>query len=158
LLAGLNRRRLADRANLGQTRTLAAELARLRSASATDRLHPLYLRNPEAWLESQVRQNIEALDATLVTTPVYGQVPAFAAADRGIIDLLASDRAGRLAVLELKATEDIHLPLQALDYWMRVKWHLDRHEFGPHGYFPGVELAANPPRLLLVAPALDFHP
>ncbi len=83
---------------------------------------------------------------------------AFAAADRGVLDLPAVDRCGRLAVLELKASEDIHLPLQALDYWMRVKWHLDRREFGAKGYFPGIELDQEPPRLLLVSPALDFHP
>ena len=28
---------------------------------------------------------------------------------------------GRLAVIELKADEDLHLPLQALDYWIRVR-------------------------------------
>ena len=114
--------------------------------------------NPEAWLESQVRANIEAIDARLLPDPIYGQVPAFAAADRGVIDLLAVDRAGHLTVLELKASEDIHVPLQALDYWMRVKWHLDRREFAPSGYFPGIALRAEPPRILLVSPALDFHP
>jgi hypothetical protein len=41
---------------------------------------------------------------------------------------------------------------------MRVKWHLERGEFHGRGYFPGVELREQPPRLLLVAPALDFHP
>lgn len=41
---------------------------------------------------------------------------------------------------------------------MRVKWHLERGEFSGRGYFPGLELRADPPRLLLVAPALDFHP
>jgi hypothetical protein len=28
------------------------------------------------------------------------------------------ERGGRLAVIELKAAEDIHSPLQALYYWM----------------------------------------
>src|SRR5262249_28979730 len=88
----------------------------------------------------------------------YSQVPAVAGFDRGIIDLLGVDRAGRLAVLELKASEDIHLPLQGLDYWMRVKWHLDRGEFQKRGYFPGVEILPAPPRLVLVSPAFDFHP
>jgi len=89
---------------------------------------------------------------------VYGQVPAFAAADRGVMDLLAADRDGRLAVIELKASEDLHLPLQALDYWLRVKWHLDRQEFPRNGYFPGLSLRATPPRLLLASPALEVHP
>jgi len=61
-------------------------------------------------------------------------------------------------VIEIKAAQDIHLPLQALDYWMRVKWHLDRGEFAGRGYFPGIEIAPAAPRLLLVAPALDWHP
>ena len=90
--------------------------------------------------------------------PVYGQVPAFAGGERGVMDLLAVDRDGRLAVVELKASADLHLPLQALDYWIRVKWHLDRGEFSSAGYFPGRSLRPEPPRLLLVAPSLEFHP
>ena len=121
-------------------------------------MNPLYTRHPEAWLESQVRRQIERLDATLLPRPVYGQVPQFAGGERSVIDLLAAERDGRLAVIELKADQDIHLPLQALDYWMRVKWHLDRGEFAGRGYFPGVSLATRAPKLLLVAPALEFHP
>jgi hypothetical protein len=158
LLFGLNRKHAAHARNAGELQRLAAELSRLRSHRAADRLNPLYLRNPEAWLESQVRSAIEQVDARFLAAPVYGQVPAFAAADRGLLDLLAVERGGRLAVLELKASEDVHLPLQALDYWMRVKWHLDRGEFGAKGYFPGIELHNQAPRLLLVSPALDFHP
>jgi hypothetical protein len=75
-----------------------------------------------------------------------------------VLDLVDADRTGRLVVLELKASEDLHLPLQALDYWMRVQWHLERGEFKAHGYFPGVELREDPPRLLLIAPSLEFHP
>ena len=102
--------------------------------------------NPEAWLESVVRSQIQEIDAALLPAPVYGQVPAFAAADRGVMDLLAVDHRGRLAVIELKASEDVHLPLQALDYWMRVQWHVERSEFQAKGYFPGRELIARSPR------------
>ena len=131
-----------------------------------DRLDPPHLRNalqnPEAWLESKVRRRIREIDAGLLSAPVYGQVPAFAARDRGVMDLLAVDHCGRLSVLELKAFEDVQLPLQALDYWMRVKWHAERGEFQPRGYFPssetGRELLREPPRLLLVSPALQMHP
>jgi hypothetical protein len=135
----------------------AKELSRLRSPDAPDRRNPLYLRNPEAWLESQVRAHVQEIDASLLTTPIYGQVPAFAAADRDVLDLLAVDTSGRLAVIELKASEDVHLPLQALDYWMRVAWHAERREFQANGYFPGQELVTESPRLLLVSPALDVH-
>jgi hypothetical protein len=158
VLAGLQSRRAIRPSNSDEVLQLAAELSRLRSSNAADRQNPLYLRNPEAWIESQVRNEIEEVDARLLPSPIYGQVPAFAATDRGVLDLLAVDRNGRLTVLELKASEDIHLPLQALDYWMRVKWHLDRREFGANGYFPGIELRRDPPRLLLISPALDYHP
>jgi hypothetical protein len=145
-------------AHVEEIERLAFGLARMRQAGAVDRLNPLYSRHPEAWLESQVRAFPESIDATLLPRPIYGQVPQFAAGDRGVIDLLAVDREGRLAVIEVKATQDIHLPLQALDYWMRVKWHLDRGEFTGRGYFPGIELRGDAPQLLLVAPALEYHP
>jgi hypothetical protein len=48
--------------------------------------------------------------------------------------------------------------LQALDYWMRVRWHAERGEFTRQGYFPGIPLSREWPRLLLVAPSLEFHP
>ena len=116
------------------------------------------LNTPEGRLEARIRADVTAIDGRLLLDPVYGQVPAFAGRDRGVLDLLAVDAGGRLTVLELKASEDIHLPLQALDYWMRVAWHAERGDFARHGYFPGHRLIAAPPRLLLVSPALHFHP
>ncbi|MGH9718808.1 MAG: hypothetical protein ACRD8O_01230, partial [Bryobacteraceae bacterium] len=155
LLFGLHRRAAAREHNLAEVERLARELADLRSVDAAG---PLASALPEAWLESAVRANLPMIDAYLRPSPLYGQVPAWAGGERGIPDLLAADRSGRLAVLELKASEDLHLPLQALDYWMRVKWHLDRGEFEGRGYFPGVALRKEPPRILLVGPALEFHP
>lgn len=155
---GLKHRRLCTQRNLGEARDLARELARMRSAGAIDRENPLYRLRPEGWLETEIRRNIEAIDSTLQPSPVYGQVPALAGLDRGVLDLLAVDRAGRLAVIEIKASEDVHLPLQALDYWTRVARHAAAGDFSTRGYFPGVTLSREPPRLLLVAPALEFHP
>jgi hypothetical protein len=158
LLFGLETKAAAREGNLEEIEQLAREIARMRAPTAEDRENPIYRGHPEAWLESEVRAHPERIDATLVADPIYGQVPAVAGGERGILDLLAVDRAGRLAVLELKASEDIHLPLQALDYWMRVVWHLERGEFGERGYFPGIALRRDWPRLLLVAPSLGFHP
>lgn len=112
---------------------------------------------PEQILERQVRAALAEVVPGLAG-PVYGQVPAFAATDRDLLDLLACDREGRLAVIELKAGEDIHLPLQALDYWLRVAWHVERGDFPARGYFPGQALVNRPPRLYFVAPCLEFHP
>jgi hypothetical protein len=161
LLFGIDERHathLSNARQLSEIENLARGLARLRSADAADRVNPLYLRHPEAWLESQVRTSASRLDAGIRDAPLYSQAPQFAAGARGILDLLAADHDGRLVVVEVKASEDIHLPLQALDYWMRVKWHLERGEFENRGYFPGIPLRSDPPRLLLVAPALEFHP
>jgi len=120
--------------------------------------HPLWRMHPERWLESLVARDVSALDSRLDPALVYSQVPAFSASDRAMIDVLTLTRDRRLAVVELKADEDIHLPLQGLDYWARVEWHRARGEFQKFGYFPGVEIASAPPLLLLVAPALHVHP
>jgi len=158
LLFGLDTLTEASETNIAEIERLAAEVARLRSPDAADRDNPLYRRNPERWMESIVREQLTELDASLAPAPVYGQVPAITGLERGVLDLVAIERAGRLAVIELKASEDLHLPVQALDYWMRVAWHQQRGEFASCGYFPGTVLSPEPPRLLLVAPALQFHP
>jgi hypothetical protein len=75
-----------------------------------------------------------------------------------MIDALTLTRDGRLAVVELKADEDIHLPLQGLDYWARVQWHHGRGEFLRFGYFGGRALSEDSPLLFLVTPALHVHP
>lgn len=139
---------------------LAALIDRIRcarqgTAKPTD---PLWRMTPERWLESLVVHDVGALDPRLDPHYVYSQVPAFSASDRAMIDILTCTRAGRLAVLELKASEDFHLPLQGLDYWSRVKWHNERGEFQKYGYFAGREISPEPPLLFLVAPALHIHP
>jgi hypothetical protein len=123
-----------------------------------DRRDPLWRMYPERWLESLVFKNVAAIDSRLDPGHVYSQVPAFSASDRAMIDVLACTHDARLAVLELKADEDIHLPLQGLDYWARVLWHHGRGEFHQYGYFAGQQLSPQPPLLLLIAPSLRVHP
>jgi hypothetical protein len=123
-----------------------------------DRHHPLWRLRAERWLESLVVGDVSVLDDRLDPCLQYSQVPAFSGADRAMIDVLTTTRAGRLAVVELKADEDIHLPLQGLDYWSRVEWHHARGEFPQFGYFEGHALTAEKPLLFLVAPALHVHP
>jgi hypothetical protein len=102
---------------------------------------------------------------------LYTQVPALSVGDRGLLDMLTLDRDGRLAVIELKADEDLHLPMQALDYWIRVRALNDDRQpgvgnggcralsaFERQGYFPGAEVSPLAPRLLLAAPSLRIHP
>ena len=120
-----------------------------------ERLFRMY---PERWLESLVVGDVSVIDERLEPESVYSQVPAFSAADRVMIDVLTLTRGGRLAVVELKADEDIHLPLQGVDYWARVRWHHSRQEFLKFGYFGGREMSEEAPLLFLVAPALHVHP
>jgi hypothetical protein len=154
ITCGVSRRR---RASIETVAAMAREIRRARDPQADDRRHPLYCLYPEGWLESQVRAHPEAIDASLRSAPIYGQVPIFSGSERGVIDLLAIDHAGRLAVIELKATADLQLPFQALDYWLRVCKHLDAGDFERLGYFTGYTIRPEAPRILLVAPALEFH-
>lgn len=137
---------------------LAKLIERLRlKRGGRDHNHAFYRLQPERWLQSIVERDISALDSRLDPAMFYAQVPAFAASDRAVIDLLGITRDGRLAVIELKAAEDFHLPLQGLDYWARVRWHLRRGEFQKSGYFPGRILSERDPILILAAPALHVH-
>ncbi len=151
------RRELKDK-DWPNLRRLVQRLRKYRVATAADRNHPLFRAVPERWLESLIASQPELVDAYLDPRYLYSQVPAFSAGDRGVLDLLGVRRDGRLAVIELKAAEDIHLVLQAADYWLRVWQHHQQGEFQAHGYFRGVELSGQPPILCLVAPGFRFHP
>jgi len=161
--AGANETPLTDE-NESELRELVTRLFARRIAGG-DKRDPLYRMQPERWLESVLRRDVEPLDAHLDPAHVYTQVPAFAAADRGMLDLLGVTSDGRLAVIELKAEEDLHLALQGLDYWVRVRWHHLQNpdnvtglgEFQRHGYFGALRLSPDAPRLYLVAPALRIH-
>jgi hypothetical protein len=137
---------------------LVHELETYRHPLATDTKHRLYRVQPERWLETMVATDPARIDARLDSRHIYRQVPASSAGDRGIIDLLGLTRDGRLAVLELKASEDIQLVMQAVDYWLRVRWHHGQDDFRRYGYFPDVALQPRPPLLFLVAPGFRFHP
>ncbi len=131
--------------------------------------NPLFRLQPEGWLESRLRSGMDELMPGLRGDLLYSQVPAMTRGDRGMLDLLTLDHNNRLVVIELKADEDLHLPLQALDYWIRVRALNEdrpaadgdgrlRSAFQQHGYFAGTEVSPRPPRLILAAPALRIHP
>lgn len=145
-------------ASLRSLKHLLHDLEVHRHPLAGDTRHSLYRAQAERWLESLVREDVSRVDAALDSRFVYAQVFANAGGEHGILDLLAVTRSGRLAVIELKANEHIHLPLQAADYWLRIRRHLDSGEIARYGYFSGVELQQIPPLVYLVAPALRFHP
>lgn len=149
-------------------RELFARLFLSRHADGTH-ADPLFRMQPERWLEARLRAGIAELLPSLRGDLIYSQVPALSSGERGMLDLLTLDRDGRLVVIEIKANEDMHLPMQALDYWMRVRALNDDRRpgagggrpvpaFERQGYFAGAEVSALAPRLLLAAPALRIHP
>ncbi len=165
--AGANATPLTEE-NEGACRELLARLFASRHADGTHH-DALYRMQPERWLESEMRAGLERVFPGLRSDLLCAQVPAFSTGERGMLDLLTLDRHGRLAVVELKADEDLHLPLQALDYWIRVRaLNADRQApegaaralsaFERAGYFAGAEVSPREPRLLLAAPALRIHP
>jgi hypothetical protein len=133
------------------------QVRNIRRVGSPDPQHEFYRLQTERWLESLLLEDITRLDPALSPEHVYPQVPAFSGTDRGVIDILAATRGGRLAVVELKVHEEINLPLQGLDYWLRVKWLQDRKQFQEFGYFQGRELSSEAPVLYLVSPAFRFH-
>jgi hypothetical protein len=72
-----------------------------RSPFATDTNHALYRGAAERWLESIVLEDPAKVDAQLDPRHFYSQVPALAAGDRGVLDLLGITRQGRLVLIEL---------------------------------------------------------
>ena len=165
--AGASETMLTDE-NSGACRELFSRLFAARRPDG-EQNDPLFRMHPERWLESRLRKEIAEIFPGLRGDSMYTQVPALSGGDRGMLDLLTIDRDGRLIVLELKADEDLHLPLQALDYWIRVRaLNADRQPlasggrrlsaFERDGYFTGAEVSPREPRLLLAAPALRIHP
>ncbi len=138
--------------------TLVRQMETHRHSLASDTKHRYFRAQPERWLETMVVADPARIDARLDPRHIYTQVPAFSSGDRAIIDLLGVTRDGRLAVIELKASEDIQLVMQAVDYWLRVRWHQIQDDFRRFGYFPDVVSQAKPPLLFLVAPGFRFHP
>lgn len=151
-------RRPLDAGNWKPLEKLLKLLSAHRSPESAETHHPLYRAQGERWLETSVLMDPARLEAQLDPRFLYSQVPAFSAGDRGVIDLLGVTRDGRLAVIELKASEDIQLVTQAVDYWLRVRGHQRQGDFPRYGYFSGIELQARAPRLYLVAPGFRFHP
>ncbi|MBV9083944.1 MAG: hypothetical protein JOZ62_14800, partial [Acidobacteriaceae bacterium] len=155
---GIEAKREIDVARLAEVEEYAAQIVLL-TRDTQGNIHNAGLGlsgASERWFEAAVRSHLTLVDASVLETPVHGQVLTFAGTDRNLVDLLAVSSSGRLVIVELKTTEDIHLPIQALDYWMRIRWHTERGEL--QHLFPGIALSGNVPKLLLVGPAISFHP
>ncbi|HTU34846.1 MAG TPA: hypothetical protein VMF66_13680 [Candidatus Acidoferrum sp.] len=137
---------------------LLRDLDHYRSPLSQQTGQPLFREAPERWLETLILEDPTRIDGRLDSRFFYSSVPAIAAGDRGVLDILGITLQGRLVVIELKASEDIQMPIQAVDYWLRVRRHQLSGDFQQYGYFVGREITIEPPLVWLVAPALRFHP
>lgn len=143
-------------ADEGIWRDHVAKVVSMRREPAPDRRSRYFRYAPERWLESLVVRQLSRMRSDL-EGPVYCQVPTYIDGDRKVIDLLAVNQKGRLIVVELKSCKDPGLFLQGLEYWQRVYDHLRNGDFERSGYFEGIALSQDPPRLVLVSPLFEFH-
>ena len=151
-------RLLLDHRTSSEWDKLLRDLVEHRNAMTEDRRHALYRAAPEAWLESLLRRNISRLDPGLRLAPIHAQfrtTPAFSGAARPV-DLLALRHDGRLAVIELKVSEDRQHVLQGADYWRRVEAHRRCGNIQSARLFDDAEIADEAPLVYLAAPMLSF--
>lgn len=134
---------------------LVREIAFYRHSNSPNKQHHYYHTLAERWLENIIKHNLSSLDPTL-TNCFYHQVSVTKQNNR-FIDLLAIDNEGQLVIIELKAVEDLDLPFQGLDYWLRIEWYRLRGDLGCKGYFPNMKLKDMPAKVYLVMPKLRCH-
>ena len=136
------------RESFGALSRLVRGLVRYRRSRPPERRHPFYALRPESWLESLLRRDIAALDDSLDSRYVYAQIPTWRGRERSIIDLLTVNRLGRLVIIEIKAVAEPELPMQGLDYWLRIEQARRRGDFKRRRLFEGIDLADAPPRIV----------
>jgi len=153
-------RRMLEPNSFDAWRRLLGDLRAYRCASAADHRHALYRNAAEAWLESLLRKDITKLDPGLIIAPLHAQFRTARGGKLGIrpIDMLALRQDGRLAVIELKITEDREHVLQGADYWRRVEAHRRRGHIARARLFADRKIRDEAPLVYLVAPTLRVHP
>ena len=155
-----SRRRALGKYQRHEFAKLLDDLQTYRHENCRDRRHWFYRAAGEAWLESVLRRDISRLDPGLIIAPLHAQFrtsPGGAAGPRPI-DLLALRHDGRLAVIELKVSEDREHVFQGVDYWRRVEAHRRRGHISSAKLFGDREISDESPLVYLCAPTLRFHP
>jgi len=158
-IEGSNRRSL-DEYHYRDWLKLLHDLQTYRHESCRARRHWFYRAAGEAWLESILRRDISKLDPGLIVAPLHAQFRTSHGGPTGVrpIDLLALRYDGRLAVIELKVSEDRQHVFQGVDYWRRVEAHRRRGHISSARLFGDREISDESPLVYLVAPTLRFHP
>jgi hypothetical protein len=155
-----SRRRMLDEKSEREFQNLLVDLQEHRTANTADRHHALYRNAAEAWLESLLRRDITKLDPGLIIAPLHAQFRTARGGTTSVrpIDLLALRHDGRLAVIELKVSEDREHVLQGVDYWQRVEAQRRRGHISRAKLFGERKIKNEPALIYLVAPTLRVHP
>jgi hypothetical protein len=151
------RRVVLDEDNFRDLHALVDEIVCYRRPGCPATEHPFYRLQSERWLECLVLEGVPLLFPELAPGSAYPQIPVYLGRAAGRVDILGADRQGNLVVMELKVSEDPDLPLQALDYWGRVMAHNLSGDFERRGYFAGIRLSRERPKVYLVSPIFSFH-
>jgi hypothetical protein len=146
-----------DDGTFGNLQKVVEEILYYRRPDSPDIRHPYYRLQAERWMECLILDDIARLFPELICRCVYPQIPVYLGELQGRLDVLGVDLEGTLVVIELKTVADPDLPLQALDYWGRVIQHNRNGDFERRGYFTGIRLSRNSPKIYLVAPVFSFH-
>ncbi len=127
--------------------------------------NPLFRLQPESWLQSTLAGDLSQIDDCLGGHVIYHQVPAFAGADRAMLDLLTVTRGGRLAILELKAGRGSALSapgIGLLDSRALVAAAAQLQRSGRAGsrtdISPASRCKPHSPLMYYIVPALRVHP
>ncbi|MBL8148301.1 MAG: hypothetical protein JNN15_00055 [Blastocatellia bacterium] len=149
------RRELFAEHNQEQFRNQLEEIFTYRIADSPNKQHPFYSLQQERWLEAVVRGNIQSLDPELDSKIFYCQVPAIKDFHSRYVDIVARRKDGQIVLIELKVTESVELPFQALDYWTRFEWYRTRGDL--QNWFSDSFIKDSPAVVYLVAPIFCFH-
>jgi len=143
--------------NFPDLTALVEEILFYRRADSPNHFHPYYRAQSERWLESLILDGASDLFPELAPESIYSQIPVYLGNNSGRVDILGADEQGSLIVMELKICPDPDLPLQALDYWIRVLQHNRNGDFERRGYFSGIRLLRSYPKIYLIAPIFSYH-
>jgi hypothetical protein len=147
---------IADQSDQRILLAVAVNLEIEQFSQSSRRPHALYRGHAERWMLALVMQDVSKLGFNLDPQHVSEQVFAKSGGQLGVLDLLTITKSKRLAILELKATENPELPLRAAAYSERIRRHQVQVDLSQYGYIANLQLQSAPPLLFLAAPAQRF--
>jgi hypothetical protein len=150
-------------ANAPRFQKMVAALVTNRTSAGSDA--SIYFQSHETqWLRWSLRTALPWIEPCMKPNTYYKAVPIVTLRGKKELNLMTCDSSGRIAVIEMKACDDMHLPLRGLDAWIETRRLLHResekvvNQLQSAGYFQDLALPEQLPVLYFVAPSLRIHP